>query len=398
MYLLIRTAVILVCSLFLLLPAYAQGKDSTGIIINIPSRTLELYQGDKLVKEYGVAVGKPSTPTPVGNFKIINMEVNPVWVSPKSPSTIVPSGPSNPLGYRWMEFYPTYGIHGTNAPWSIGQTVSNGCVRMEESTVEELFELVQCGTPVKVTYERLKISIGKNGQASIRVAPDVYSRQNVTIDEVYRILADYGMSGAVSRDFISETIWASDSQPHVFAEVYHIKVNDEPLKAKAIILSEKLYVPVWAVAGALKQSITWDENKSVVYSGEKSVQGMVKGDVIYVSPQSIPELFGGTQEIDKGKKEIAFDVLSVLWKGKAVPLDVQQIDGKLAVPVLSLAELVGQKVVWNAAQKVASVQGKDAPSAKIGDQSYVLVSDIPKLFNLKVVLNTEAHTLEIKQQ
>jgi hypothetical protein len=398
MHLFIRKAVFVVCSLFLLLPAYAEGKDNMEIVVNIPSRTLELYQGGELIKEYQVAVGKPSSPTPVGTYQILNMEVNPVWISPHSPSIVVPSGPGNPLGYRWMEFYPTYGVHGTNAPWSIGQTVSNGCVRMEESTVEELFELVQCGTPVKVTYERLKISIDKNGQASIRVAPDVYHRQSVTIDEVFRILASYGISGAVNREFISETILASDNQPHIFAKVYHIKVNNEPLKAKAITLSDKVYVPVWAVAGALNQSIIWDETKRMVYAGKKSAEGIVKGDIIYVTEQSIPKLFGGKEEFDKGKSECSFDALTVLCQGKVTQLDVRQIDGKLSVPVLAIAELVGEKVVWNAANKVASVQGKSAQAAEVGERPYISVSDIPKLFNLKVKLNDEAHTLEILQQ
>lgn len=397
MYLLLRITVIMVCSLFLLQPIL-QAKESMGIIINIPSRTLELYQGTELIREYKVAVGKPSTPTPVGDFKIINKEVNPVWVPPNSPSAIVPSGPSNPLGYRWMEFYPTYGIHGTNAPWSIGQTVSNGCVRMEESKAEELFELVDYGTPVKVTYERLKVSVDKEGQAALRVAPDVYSRQAVTIDQVYRILAEYGLSGAVSRDFISDVILASDSQPHIFAQVYHIRVNNELLKAKAITLEEKLYVPVWAIAGALKEGIIWDETKKQVYAGKKSAGGIVKGDIIYVAPQSIPELFGGREEVDKEQRQVSFDVLSVLLNGRAVSLELQQINGKLAVPVLSLAELVGQKVVWNAAQKIAFVEGSSAPATELGERPYITVADIPKLFNLSVALHSDTHTLEIKQQ
>lgn len=396
MYLFIRAAII-VCSLFFL-PANTEAKGNMEIIINIPSRTLELYEGTELIKEYPVAVGKPSTPTPVGNFRILNKEVNPVWISPHLPSEVVPSGPQNPLGYRWMEFYPTYGIHGTNAPWSIGQAVSNGCVRMDESKVEELFSIVECGTPVKVTYERLKISIDKNGQASIRVAPDVYHCQSVTIDEVYRILAGYGISGVVSREFISEAILASDSQMHTFAEVYHIKVNNELLKAKAITIAEKLYVPAWAIAGALKKGITWDESKHLVYAGKRSVEGIVKGDIIYITPESIPSLFGGKESFDKKKKEFSFDVLSVFLKGKAVELDIQQIDGNLAVPVLSLAELLGQKVVWDAVGKVVSLAGKSALATEAGERPYIFVTDIPKLFNLNVLVNEEAHTLDIFEQ
>lgn len=397
MYLFVRTVGILVCSLFLLLPAYAQGKEEMQIVVNIPSRTLGLYQNNELVKEYQVAVGKPATPTPVGNFQITSMEVNPVWIPPNSPSSIVPSGPGNPLGYRWMEFYPTYGIHGTNAPWSIGQAVSNGCVRMEESAVEELFELVQRGTPVKVTYERLKVGIDKNGQASIRVAPDIYYRQPVTIDGVYRILDDYGISGVVSREFISETILAADSQPHLIAKVYHIKINNQLVKAKAITLSDKVYVPVWAVAGALKESIIWDEKSGMVIAGTRLVEGVVKNDIIYVEAKSLPHLFGGKQVVDQQKKEFSYDVFKVFWHGKSVALDVQKIDGVLSVPVLSLAEIVGQKVALDAVKRVKVTEGENAPD-KANAEGYIKVSDIPKLFNLNIMLNEEAHTLEIREQ
>ncbi|MCE5287511.1 MAG: copper amine oxidase N-terminal domain-containing protein, partial [Pelosinus sp.] len=163
-------------------------------------------------------------------------------------------------------------------------------------------------------------------------------------------------------------------------------------------LSEKIYVPVWAVAGALKQGIVWDANKNIVQAGKKSAEGVVKGDVIYVAPQSITSLFGGNQEIDKEKKQLSFEVLTVLWQGKAVQLDVQRLDGKLVVPVLSLAELAGQKVVWDALKKAATAQEKSAPVTQVGECPYISVDDIPHLFNLNVAVNDEAHTLEIRHQ
>ena len=69
------------------------------------------------------------------------------------PSPIPPGDPRNELGTRWIGFEPTngsYGIHGTIAPESIGKAVGNGCVRMLNEDVEELYDLVVAETPVEV--------------------------------------------------------------------------------------------------------------------------------------------------------------------------------------------------------------------------------------------------------
>ncbi len=105
--------------------------------INTTTRKLWHYEGNRLLKEYPVAVGKPSTPTPPGNYKIKNKIVNPGGI----------------LGTRWMGLNipgGNYGIHGTNNPSSIGKAVSLGCIRMYNHDVEELFPQVPIGTPVHI--------------------------------------------------------------------------------------------------------------------------------------------------------------------------------------------------------------------------------------------------------
>jgi len=106
-----------------------------NILINRGPRRLTLFDGNKPVRQYPVAIGKPSTPTPLGNFAIVSKIMNPGGV----------------LGSRWLGLnYDSYGIHGTNRPWLIGQMVSNGCIRMHNHDVEELFVLVNLGTPVYI--------------------------------------------------------------------------------------------------------------------------------------------------------------------------------------------------------------------------------------------------------
>jgi lipoprotein-anchoring transpeptidase ErfK/SrfK len=80
-------------------------------------------------------IGKPSTPTPKGNFKIINKAIN----------------PGGPFGARWLGLNKKgYGIHGTNNPSSIGKAVSNGCIRTYNQNIIELSNIVPIGTEVLI--------------------------------------------------------------------------------------------------------------------------------------------------------------------------------------------------------------------------------------------------------
>lgn len=106
-----------------------------NIMINKSVRQLTLFSGNVPVRQYPVAIGKPSTPTPLGNYAVATKIMNPGGV----------------LGTRWMGLnYDAYGMHGTNRPWLIGQMVSNGCIRMHNANAEELFVLIVVGTPVYI--------------------------------------------------------------------------------------------------------------------------------------------------------------------------------------------------------------------------------------------------------
>lgn len=122
------------------------------IVVSLPDRKLVLMNGDRAIKIYDVAVGKASTPSPEGEFRIINRIPNPAWYSP---GKVVAPGKANPLGTRWMGLSAKgYGIHGTNAPKSIGKAASHGCIRMRAADLEELFDLVTVGVIVEIHAER----------------------------------------------------------------------------------------------------------------------------------------------------------------------------------------------------------------------------------------------------
>ncbi|WP_409069488.1 L,D-transpeptidase [Clostridium sp. FAM 1755] len=124
--------------MFYYLYPYAEYYRATyRIVINRQAHTLTLFRNNNVYKTYKVAVGKPSTPTPKGTFKIVNRAVN----------------PGGPFGTRWLGLsapYGDYGIHGTNNPSSIGKSVSNGCIRMFNNDVVELSNLVPIGTSVTI--------------------------------------------------------------------------------------------------------------------------------------------------------------------------------------------------------------------------------------------------------
>ena len=122
------------------------------IVVSIPDRKLALIIDGEVVKVYDTAVGKPSTPSPTGEFTVIHRIPNPTWYGHKVP---VPPGKNNPLGTRWLGLgFKGYGIHGTNAPNSIGRAASKGCIRMRNQDVEELFEMVKVGDVVELHGER----------------------------------------------------------------------------------------------------------------------------------------------------------------------------------------------------------------------------------------------------
>lgn len=118
--------------------------------------TLRLWENLKLAKTYTVAVGQEGLETPEGLYAIQEKQENPSWHVPESDwagslaGQVIPPGPSNPIKARWMAIYEGAGIHGTEDTGSLGSAASHGCVRMAIPDVEELYNLVDIGTPIYI--------------------------------------------------------------------------------------------------------------------------------------------------------------------------------------------------------------------------------------------------------
>jgi lipoprotein-anchoring transpeptidase ErfK/SrfK len=134
-------------------PRVTQESFGPVIVIRRSSNQLFLYRAARLWRQFGVATGQASYPSPLGRWEIAVMQRDPWWYPPDSDwaqgEEPVPPGPGNPLGTRWMGLSaPLVGIHGTPDAASIGYSASHGCIRMRIPDAEWLFDHVTVGTPV----------------------------------------------------------------------------------------------------------------------------------------------------------------------------------------------------------------------------------------------------------
>jgi lipoprotein-anchoring transpeptidase ErfK/SrfK len=122
------------------------------VLISIADRQLAVIDGGNVIARFAVAVGAADSPSPVGQFRIVNRVSNPTYYHPGS---VIPSGKDNPIGTRWVGLSQKgYGIHGTNVARSIGHAASHGCIRLCNRDMERLFALLRIGDVVEIHGER----------------------------------------------------------------------------------------------------------------------------------------------------------------------------------------------------------------------------------------------------
>jgi lipoprotein-anchoring transpeptidase ErfK/SrfK len=118
------------------------------IVVDLSDREVTVYRGGEQMVRTPAAIGRPGTPTPTGSY-YVNQRL----------LAADPAGPWGPGGIGISAFSPTLrhwpqggpiAIHGTNEPETIGQVVSNGCLRIDNDVLERLIHVVPDGTPVTV--------------------------------------------------------------------------------------------------------------------------------------------------------------------------------------------------------------------------------------------------------
>ena len=132
---------------------YIQPNEKVHLVIKLSDRRVYVYQDNQLKTSYPIAIGREGWETPTGTYKIIQKIPNPTWKHPFT-GEIIPPGPQNPLGERWIGFWTDgtnyIGFHGTPNEETVGQAASHGCVRMLNQDVIAMFEKVAIGTTVVV--------------------------------------------------------------------------------------------------------------------------------------------------------------------------------------------------------------------------------------------------------
>ena len=119
-----------------------------SIVVDKSQNLLFLKRNGTVVKTYLVSTGKNNC-TPVGKFKVVNKLKNPVWF--KTGAVVPPDSPNNVLGTRWIGLnIKGYGIHGNRDRNDIGKQVTQGCIRMKNKDVEELYDIIPVGTEVVI--------------------------------------------------------------------------------------------------------------------------------------------------------------------------------------------------------------------------------------------------------
>jgi len=161
-----------------------------GILINVPQRKLFYLNDGKVEGNYPIGPGKTAFATPIGSFSVIQMRENPTWYVPKSiqdewaragkvVKKTVPPGPNNPLGGYWIGLsFPSYGIHGTNAPLSIYDFQSRGCIRMHPDDAGALFRQAKVGQRGEIIYEPVLLAQLQNGDILLEAHRDPYRKKN----------------------------------------------------------------------------------------------------------------------------------------------------------------------------------------------------------------------------
>lgn len=174
-------------------PDFAPPETGQQVVINIPQLKLFLYEDGQLLKSHNIAVGKNTTRTPPGEYKIGVKAYKPTWHVPRSiqremaakgqPVQIsVPPGPKNPLGPVFVRMGDPrlgLGIHGTNAPSSVPGVRSHGCVRMQSPHALEFANWVNGGTDVAVIYQLASLNADADRHLWLAAYRDPYLQKNL---------------------------------------------------------------------------------------------------------------------------------------------------------------------------------------------------------------------------
>jgi lipoprotein-anchoring transpeptidase ErfK/SrfK len=158
------------------------------IIVSFGDRRLYHITKPGTAVSYPIAVPREKSRWS-GVTSVSQKRENPDWTptpemfreNPRLPPWVPGGHPMNPLGNRALYLgASTYRIHGTDAPWTIGQAVSKGCIRMFNEDVQQLYPQIKVGTKVTVTWQKFNAKGGIAGTDQPPAAESVASNNNAS--------------------------------------------------------------------------------------------------------------------------------------------------------------------------------------------------------------------------
>jgi L,D-transpeptidase ErfK/SrfK len=163
-----------------------------GIVINLPEMRMYYFPADSNeVLTYPIGIGKIGKTIPITRTAITRKGINPTWTPPEDIRDfnlqqgivlpkVMPAGPENPLGpYAIYMRIPTYLIHSTIFPDSVGKRASFGCIRMYQSDIEEFFPSIERDIPVVIINIPIKVG-WQDDQLYMEAHPALVEHQEAT--------------------------------------------------------------------------------------------------------------------------------------------------------------------------------------------------------------------------
>jgi L,D-transpeptidase ErfK/SrfK len=327
---------LLAFSLILLVGAgvWAAGRE---IVINLPMFTLSLYEDGQLLRAYPIAVGRVVAPTRLGETIITNKVVDPTYYPPQwyaKGLEPIPPGPDNPVGTRWLGLgFPGYGIHGTNEPGSIGKAVSQGCIRMHNSDVEELADLVSVGTPVRFIYETIQVGLDPStGQPHIIVYPDIYRLKTNTLSRALAKLSPFRLDGEIHEGALQALLARPTGKWTSIPIQVRVCWEGAPLDEVGYRLGEEIMVPL----------------EPLMLKTGRKVHGLERrraGGTWYGAATDVAGALGLGLELQEGTPD--FYQVSLLVGDEALARETFIYRGELYVAVEELARRLGIPLAWD---------------------------------------------------
>jgi L,D-transpeptidase ErfK/SrfK len=198
-----------------------------GIVINLAAMRLFLFrENGKAVSTYPLGVGSEERPTPMGQMYVARKVIRPTWYVPAKIAEdhrkkgdilppMVPPGPDNPLGeYALYLSKPTYLIHGTNKPASIGLRATNGCIRLYPENIKKLYEKTPINTPAFIVYQPYLIG-QRNGVIYMEAHAPFEDLGDGNLDTVYAKLKNIEKktTGSIDWGKVKETLTEARGYP-----------------------------------------------------------------------------------------------------------------------------------------------------------------------------------------